>query len=107
MADNKSAHDVGGEVALPIDRTIHARQPWENEVEAIWRLLARKEGVRADELRRGIEDLGAGEYDRLGYFERWAASLAQISLERHIVGVDDIARKLEELTKRSVKSGGS
>lgn len=107
MASEKRAHDVGGDPAPPIDRTIHTRQPWEKEIEAVWRLLARKEGVKADELRRGIEDLGAGEYDRLGYFERWASSLTQISLERQIVSVDEIARKLEELAERKARSGGS
>lgn len=97
----KRAHDLGGDPGAPIDRTEHASEPWEKEVEALWRLMARKAGVQSEELRRGIEDLGAGEYERLGYFERWVASLAQIAIERGIASVDEIGRKLEEIGQRS------
>jgi len=91
----KRVHDLGGDAAGPIDRSEPPREHWEKEVEAIWRLLARKKGVLADELRRGIEDLGAGDYERLGYFERWAASLARIAIERDIVTIEELGRELE------------
>ncbi len=100
------AHDMGGDPAGPIDQSEHPREHWEKEVEAIWRLLARKKGVQADELRRGIEDLGAGEYERLGYFERWAASLARIAIDRDIVSIEDLARRLAEI-EREDAAGGS
>jgi hypothetical protein len=104
MSHGKRAHDVGGDPAPPIDRSEHVRQPWEKEIEAIWRLLARHAGVQADELRRGIEDLGAGEYERLGYFERWAASLTQISIERGLVTVAELTRKLEQIDRRQTSN---
>lgn len=99
------AHDMGGDAAGPIDRSEHPREHWEKEVEAIWRLLARKKGVQADELRRGIEDLGAGEYERLGYFERWAASLARIAIDREIVSIEDLARRLAEIEREDAADG--
>ena len=101
----KRAHDLGGDTAGPIDRSEHPREHWEKEVEAIWRLLARKNGVQADELRRGIEDLGAGEYERLGYFERWAASLARIAVERDIVTIDELGRQLEQIGPGATDAG--
>jgi hypothetical protein len=98
MKDGQRAHDVGGQnVTGPIDREDHPRELWEKEIEALWRLMSRHCGVQADELRRGIEDLGAGQYERLGYFERWAASLTQIAIERGIVSIDSLARKLAEI----------
>jgi hypothetical protein len=104
MTAGKRAHDVGGDTGAAIDRSEHPREDWEKEVEALWRLLARHEGVQADELRRGIEDLGAGEYDRLGYFERWIASLTEISIERGIVSIEDLAARLETLQAGSTGS---
>ena len=37
-----------------------------------------------DEMRRGIEELGAKAYDEMSYYERWAASTT-VLIEKGII----------------------
>ena len=74
-------HDLGGLPAGPLDLSEHTYAPWEERQAAMLVLLAEPRcGVMTvDELRRGIESLGAAEYDRLTYYEdagspRWPTS---------------------------------
>ena len=55
-----------------------------------------------DELRRGIEALGAAEYDRLSYYERWISSITNILLQKGVVTPDELGRKLAEIEQRDV-----
>ncbi|MCI0637737.1 MAG: nitrile hydratase subunit beta, partial [Gemmataceae bacterium] len=61
----RSHHDMGGLPAGPIDQSEHKYEPWEKRTHAMLSLLARRGVMTVDELRRGIEALGAEEYDRL------------------------------------------
>jgi len=56
--------------------------------------------MSTDQLRRGIEGLGAQEYDRLTYYERWIASIAQNLIHRGVFTVDELGRKLAEIEAR-------
>ena len=38
-----------------------------------------------DEMRRGIEELGAKAYDEMSYYERWAASTTNVLIEKGII----------------------
>ena len=73
-------HDLGGLPAGPLDLSEHTYAPWEKRTHAMLVLLAEPRcGVMTvDELRRGIESLGAAEYDRLTYYDagspRWPTS---------------------------------
>jgi len=95
-------HDMGGLPAGPIDLSAHAHAPWEKRVSVLMNLLSR--GARpyftVDEMRRAIEDLGPDEYDRLGYYERWITAITRILLERGVINVDVLGRKLAEVTER-------
>ncbi len=96
-------HDMGGLDAGPVARTEHTFEPWENKTDAIVRLLSNpKSGplMRIDELRRGIEDMGAGIYDEWTYYERWIASVANVLIEKGVIHVDELGRKLEEVKAR-------
>jgi hypothetical protein len=53
-----------------------------------------------DELRRGIEDLGAEDYHRLSYHERWTASIANILLQKGVISVEELGRRMEEVKTR-------
>jgi hypothetical protein len=92
-------HDMGGLEAGPIERTEHATAAWEKRVTAILRLLTSREIalMTVDELRRGIEDLGPGNYDSLGYFERWTASIANRMIEKGVFTVDELGRRMAEV----------
>ena len=65
-------------------------------------LLSRpgREVMNVDELRRGIEALGAAEYERLSYYERWIASITNILLQKGVFTADELGRKLAEVEAR-------
>jgi hypothetical protein len=102
-------HDIGGLEAEDIDTADHTAEPWEKRIRVVLQLLARQTVpvVSRDELRRGIEDLGAEEYDRLSYHERWAASIANILLQKGVIDVDELGRKMREIETRWQKDRAS
>ena len=98
----RAHHDMGGLPAGPIDRSEHAYAPWEKRTHAMMLLLseAGRRAMTVDELRRGIESLGAEEYDRLSYYERWIASIANTMIQKGVFTVDELGRKLAEVEAR-------
>jgi hypothetical protein len=98
----RAHHDMGGLPAGPLDLSEHSYAPWEKRTHAMLLLLAEPgRGVMTvDELRRGIESLGADEYDRLSYYERWIASIADAMLQKGVFTVDELGRKLAEIETR-------
>jgi len=95
-------HDMGGQAAGPVERSEHDYAPWEKRVDALLRLLSHPERrlMTVDELRRGIEDLGPGAYDEMTYYERWMASIAQNLLEKGVITVDELGRRMEDVERR-------
>ena len=95
-------HDMGGMPAGPIDLDAHPHAAWEKRVAALMGLLARGAHpyFTVDEMRRAIEDLGPDEYDRLGYYERWITAITRVLLERGVIKVDVLGRRLAEVTER-------
>jgi hypothetical protein len=102
-------HDVGGLEADDIDIGEHSTEPWEKRVRVMAQLLGRRSVpiVSRDELRRGIEDLGTEEYNRLSYHERWAASITNIMLQKGVMDVDELDRKMKEVEERWRKDRAS
>jgi hypothetical protein len=97
-------HDMGGEPAGPIERHEHDHDPWEKKVDAILRLLVAKKIITLDELRRGIEALGPGAYDELGYFERWIASISNVLLEKGVLRVQELGEAIEAARRRHAEA---
>jgi hypothetical protein len=95
-------HDVGGLEAAPIDTEEHPSEPWEKRVRVMLRLLNRRQPpiMKGDELRRGIEDLGAQDYNRLSYHECWTASIANILIQKGMLSVEELGRKMDEVATR-------
>lgn len=109
MTTERRHHDMGGLDAGPVHRTEHKFEPWENKTDAIVRLLSQPQRgplMRIDELRRGIEEMGPGVYDELTYYERWIASIANILLEKGVITVDELGRKIEEVKARHAPANG-
>jgi hypothetical protein len=98
----RGCHDLGGLPEGRVERSEHDHAPWEKRVDAILQLLADKDRrlIRVDELRRGIESLGAAAYDRLSYYERWIAAIANILIEKGVFTVDELGRKMAEVQAR-------
>jgi len=90
-------HDMGGLEAGPIDRDEHAKAPWEKRVDALVVLLGQRKIIGVDELRRGIEELGADAYDRYGYYERWMASITNLLLEKKIIEVGELGARMADI----------
>jgi hypothetical protein len=101
-SDMRRHHDMGGMEAGPMDLAEHDHAPWEKRVDAILRLLSdpKRRILRVDELRRGIEDLGPGAYDELSYYERWIASISNMLIEKGVISIDELGRKMAEVNAR-------
>ncbi|NQU62138.1 MAG: nitrile hydratase subunit beta [Rhodospirillales bacterium] len=95
-------HDMGGLDAGPVEQSEHDYTPWEKRVDAILRLLGGKERqlLTLDEHRRVMEDLGPGAYDELSYYERWISSISTILIERGIITIDELGRRMEDVKAR-------
>ena len=101
----RGVHDMGGLPAGPVAREEHDHAPWEKRVDALMTLLADKKRrlLKVDELRRGIEQLGAGAYDEMSYYERWIASIASVMLAKGVITADELGRRIAEVQARAVE----
>ncbi len=96
-------HDMGGLPAGPVapygPGAEHDYAPWEKKVDAILRLLAdpKRRLITTDELRRGIEELGPGAYDEMSYYERWIASVTNNLIEKGVISIDELGRRMAEV----------
>jgi hypothetical protein len=99
---DRAHHDMGGLPAGPVDRSEHEAAFWEKRVDAIMMLLSGKQRqlMRVDELRRGIESLGPDAYDKLGYYERWIASIAGLLVEKGVLTQQEIDARIAQLRSR-------
>jgi hypothetical protein len=101
----RGCHDIGGLPAGPIDWSEHEYALWEKRVHALVVLLSdqARQLMTVDELRRGIETLGAQDYDRLSYYERWITSIANTLLQRGVLTADELGRKLADVEMREAQ----
>ena len=63
-AAGRMHHDMGGRDAGSVDQGGHSHPEWEKRVDALMMLLSnsKRRVIGVDELRRGIEELGAENY---------------------------------------------
>lgn len=94
-------HDIGGLDAGPIDKSQHDYQLWEKRVDALLVLLSQKGFITTDELRLGIESLGADVYERLTYYERWIASVTRALVDRGVITTDELGRRMAAVADRA------
>ena len=93
-------------MAGPIDLGEHDIAHWEWQIDAMLR-LALKKGLISDfaELRDGIEQLSADDYDRLSYYERWAKSLAYTLLSKEVIIEQELKDRIEVIRSRQEAEG--
>jgi nitrile hydratase len=90
-------HDIGGlPGAGPIDQTEHQLSDWEILADAVNQALGARGIKRTDDMRRAREEMDAGFYRDLAYYERWIASIETILIEKKILTKEEIDRKLAE-----------
>ena len=90
---------MGGLPAGKVKPTEHEYAEWERRVDALSMLMGRK-GVTVDERRKNIEMLPPEDYDRMSYYERWIVSLTQSLIQRGIVTIEELARKMADVEQR-------
>jgi hypothetical protein len=100
----RGVHDLGGLPAGAVARAEHDYALWEKRVDALMVLLSNKQHMRVDELRRNIESLGAQAYERMSYYERWVHAIAQTLIQRGLVSVDELGRKMAQVEAREQRA---
>lgn len=98
-------HDMGGQPAGPAEHTEHTYAPWEKRVDALLVLLSDKDRrhMTVDELRRNIESLGSAAYETLSYYERWMHAISQTLIQRGVITVDELGRRIEDVKQRATR----
>ncbi len=109
MSDDpaRGVHDMGGLPAGRVEPTEHDYALWEKRVDALMVLLGGQgRGIIAvDELRRGIEQLGAEAYEAMSYYERWIASITNTLLIKGVITSDELGRRMAEVGRREEGAG--
>lgn len=102
MAKKKSAHDMGGDPAGPVDRHEHTPTLSERRVDAMMQLLRMKpRGFwTTDENRRTIESLTPDTYRASGYYEKWAYAMRGLLVEKGVLTEGEIEKRLAEVRAR-------
>ena len=94
-------HDVGGAPTdEPIDRGEHEWADWERQTAAVMGAVRSAGLMTVDEMRRGIEALPPDEYAALSYYERWAASMETILVEKGVISPDEVDGRVKSLEER-------
>ena len=92
-------HDLGGEVAGPIDTIDHGMSHWEKHANALRMTVTGIKLGTLDEMRRAAEDLG-DRYNKLSYFEKQSEALSIILLEKGIIAAEELEKLVEEVKNR-------
>jgi hypothetical protein len=98
-------HDMGGLPAGRVDATEHDHALWEKRVDALLVLLSAAGKMTVDELRKNIEAIGPDAYDRMSYYERWIHSISQTLIQRGVITVEELGRKMAEVSARRKDEG--
>jgi hypothetical protein len=88
-----------------VELTEHDYALWEKRVDALLVLLSSKGRMTVDELRRNTEGLGADSYDKMTYYERWIFAITQTLIQRGVVSIDELGRKISEVQGRADADG--
>src|SRR6202171_2675040 len=100
-------HDRGALPAGAVEAPEHDYALWEKRVDALMVLLSHKDRrlLTVDELRRNIETLGQEAYDKMNYYERWIYAITQTLLQRGVITVDELGRKIEAIRVSEAQRG--
>ena len=91
--EERAVHDRGGwPTDAPIDRSERELADWELLTDALVGVLGGQGVMNVDELRRGIESMPPGEYERASYYERWLYSLESVLTEKGVLERGELDR---------------
>lgn len=95
---------MGGRPAEAVEQTEHDYALWEKRVDALMVLLSHRDRrlLTVDELRRNIESLSPESYETMTYYERWIYAITQALIQRGVISVDEVGRKIEAMQRTEV-----
>jgi thiocyanate hydrolase subunit alpha/thiocyanate hydrolase subunit beta len=97
----KTPHDVGGEPDAPLDFQNKQYEIWEENTYVMSELLGWRGIWLSEERRRiGNVDLGRTIYLGLPYYGRWLLAVARILVEKHHIGLTELAERMAEVKAR-------
>jgi hypothetical protein len=94
----RAHHDIGGVTKYmcePVDTEPHALTDFDRQVDALRQLLAAKNLLTVDELRRAIEAIPEADYHRLSYYRRWIRAMTDLMLRRGVITEAELRGALE------------
>jgi nitrile hydratase subunit beta len=94
----RAHHDLGGVTKFmcePVDIEPHILTGFDREVDALRQMLAAKNLMSVDELRRGVEAIPEAEYHRLTYYCRWIRSITDTLLRKGVITESELRAALE------------
>ena len=91
---------MGGLPAGRIQATEHEYALWEKRVDALMVLLSGAGRMTVDELRKNIEAIAPDAYDRMTYYERWIHSISQTLIQRGVITIEELGRKIAQVEAR-------
>jgi hypothetical protein len=87
----RPTHDRGGwPDDAPIDRSEHELADWELLTDALAGALGGRGLMNVDEMRRGIESMPPGQYERASYSERWLFSIEANMTEKGVLAPGEL-----------------
>lgn len=97
----KTPHDVGGEPDAPFRFENKQYEMWEENTYVMCEVLAWRGIWLSEERRRmGNVDLGRTIYLGLPYYGRWLLAVARILVEKHHIGLSELAERMAEVNAR-------
>ncbi len=97
----KTPHDVGGEPDAPLEFENKQYETWEQNTYVMCEVLGWRGIWLSEERRRmGNVDLGRTIYLGLPYYGRWLLAVARILVEKHHIGLSELAERMAEVKAR-------
>jgi thiocyanate hydrolase subunit beta len=97
----KPVHDVGGEPDAPIKYEDKGYEYWEHMTYVMCEVLAWRGIWLSEERRRmGNVDVGRAVYLGFPYYGRWLLSVARVLVEKHHIGLTELAERMAEVQQR-------
>lgn len=95
-------HDIGGLPGGPIETHEHTMAFWQRRMEAMRDCLARKRPpvMTVDEMRRAIESFGEEAYNALAFYERKAAAMRNVLIEKGVLDQQELDRRTAQVRAR-------
>src|SRR6201984_3180670 len=97
----KTPHDVGGEPSAPLEFENKQYEAWEENTYVTCEVLGWRGIWHSEERRRiGNVDLGRTILLRLPYYGRWLLAVARILVDKHHIGLSELAQRTAEVKAR-------